>query len=290
MAKSRKPQLFRKGFQRLAWAALSLLALFGLAGTASGQTSNETALPYSPSLDLSSMDKSIDPCVNFYEYACGGWRKKNPIPADQTSWSVYGKLYQDNLNFLRGILEQAASNTNQRDPVTQKIGDFYASCIDEAGIEKSGLDPIKPELDAIVRLNSLRELAPLVARLQMATGGYRSILFRGGSDQDPDDSEQVIASLDQGGLGLPDRDYYTKEDAKSKETRERYVQHVQKIFELLGDNPEIAKKNAETLMRMETGLAKASMTRVERRDPYKLKHKMKIPGLEELAPNFDWET
>ena len=290
MAKSHKLQLFRKGFQRLARAALSLLALFGLAGTASGQTSNEPALPYAPSLDLSSMDKSIDPCVNFYQYACGGWRKKNPIPADQTSWSVYGKLYQDNLTFLRGILEQAASNTNQRDGVTQKIGDFYASCIDEAGIEKSGLDPIKPELEAIARLSSGRELAPLVAQLQMVTGGYRSILFRGGSDQDPDDSEQVIASLDQGGLGLPDRDYYTKEDAKSKETRERYVQHVQKIFELLGDNPEIAKKNAETLMRMETGLAKASMTRVEQRDPYKLKNKMKIPGLEELAPNFDWKT
>jgi putative endopeptidase len=266
-----------------------LLALV-LVGTASGQTAKEPALPYSPSLDLSSMDKSIDPCVNLYEYACGGWRKKNPIPADQTSWSVYGKLYQDNLSFLRGILEQAASNTNGRDAVTQKIGDFYASCTDEAGIEKSGLGPVKAEMEAIAQLNSVRELAPLVARLQMVTGGYRSILFRSGSDQDPDNSEQVIASLDQGGLGLPDRDYYTKEDAKSKETRERYVQHVQKIFELLGDSGEVAKKNAETLMRMETALAKASLTRVERRDPYKLKNKMKIPGLEELAPNFDWKT
>jgi putative endopeptidase len=270
--------------------APAILLVLGLAGTANGQTGNEPALPYSPSLDLSSMDKSIDPCVNFYQYACGGWRKKNPIPADQTSWSVYGKLYQDNLNFLHGILEQAASNSNERDAVTQKVGDFYASCVDEAGIEKSGLEPIKAELEAIARLNSVRELAPLVARLQMVTGGYRSILFRGGSDQDPDNSEQVIASLDQGGLGLPDRDYYTKEDAKSKETRERYVQHVQKIFELLGDSAETAKKNAGTLMRMETTLAKASMTRVERRDPYKLKNKMKIPGLEELAPNFDWKT
>jgi putative endopeptidase len=276
--------------QRLALAALALLALLAFVGTANGQTGNEPALPYTPSLQLSSMDKSIDPCVNFYQYACGGWRQKNPIPADQTGWSVYGKLYQDNLNFLRGILEQAASNSNQRDTVTQKIGDFYASCTDEAGIEKNGLEPIKAELEAIARLNSVHELAPLVARLQMATGGYRSILFRGGSDQDPDDSEQVIASLDQGGLGLPDRDYYTKEDAKSKETRERYVQHVQKVFELLGDSAETAKKNAETLMRMETALAKASMTRVERRDPYKLKNKMKIPGLEELTPNFDWKT
>jgi putative endopeptidase len=266
-----------------------LLAL-GLAGTANGQGSNEPALPYSPSLDLSSMDKSIDPCVNFYQYACGAWQKKNPIPADQTGWSVYGKLYQDNLTFLRGILEQASSNTSQRDAVTQKIGDFYAACTDEAGIEKSGLEPIRAELDAIAGLNSVRGLAPLVARIQMTTFGYRSILFRSGSDQDPDDSENVIASLDQGGLGLPDRDYYTKEDAKSKETRERYVQHAQKIFELLGDSAETAKKNAETLMRLETALATASMGRVERRDPYKLKNKMKIPGLEELAPNFDWKT
>src|SRR5712664_3029298 len=145
-------------------------------------------------------------------------------------------------------------------------------------------------MEAIARLNLGRELAPLVARLQMATGGYRSILFRGGSDQDPDDSEHMIASLDQGGLGLPDRDYYTKEDAKSKETREQYVKHVQKIFELLGDNAETATKNGETLMRMETALAKASMARVEPRNPYNLKHKMEIPGLEELAPNFDWKA
>src|ERR1700704_567098 len=141
--------LFSVDSQRLALVALTLLALFAMAGTASAQTTNEPALPYSPSLDLSSMDKSIDPCVNFYQYACGGWRKKNPIPADQTSWSVYGKLYQDNLTFLRGILEQAASTANQRDAVTQKVGDFYVSCIDEAGIEKSGLDPIKRDFEGI---------------------------------------------------------------------------------------------------------------------------------------------
>src|SRR5882762_8520211 len=277
-------------FTTLSLLSSCLLSLCVLPQKANAQSANEPALPYIPSLQLDSMDKSIDPCVNFYHYACDGWQKKNPIPADQTGWGVYGKLYQDNLNFLRGILEHAASGSNQRDAVTQKVGDFYASCTDETGIEKSGMEPIKAELEAIARLKSVHEMATLVAQLQMTTGGYRSILFRGGSDQDPDDSESVIASLDQGGLGLPDRDYYTKEDAKSKETREKYVQHVQKVFELLGDNTETAKKNAETLMRMETALAKASMTRVERRDPYKLKNKMKIPGLEELAPNFDWKT
>jgi len=281
---------FAFGSRRQSRTALTLLALLWFASQASAQSAKEPELPYSPSLNLSSMDKSIDPCVNFYQYACGGWRDKNPIPGDQTTWSVYGKLYQDNLHFLRGILEQAGSAANPRDVVAQKIGDFYASCIDESGIEKSGLGPLQEQLDAIARLNSVRELAPLLARLQMVTFGYRSILFRGGSEQDPDDSAQVIASLDQGGLGLPDRDYYIKESAKSKETRDRYVRHVQKIFELLGDDAPTAQKNAATLMRMETSLAKASLTRVERRDPYKLKHKMNVAGLQELAPNFDWKA
>ena len=270
---------------------LKLLAcLLVLAATTNAQTREEPVLPYSPSLNINSMDKSIDPCQNFYKYACGRWQKENPIPADQTSWSVYAKLYQDNLNFLRGILEQASANENGRDAVTQKIGDFYAACVDEAAVEARGADALKPQLEAIAHVKTVHDLAPLVARLQLYTGGYRSILFQSGSTQDPDNSEQQIAALDQGGLGLPDRDYYTKDDAKSKETRERYVQHVQKIFEMLGDAPETAKKNADTLMRMETAMAKASMTRVERRDPYKLKNKIDTPALEKLVPNFDWPT
>lgn len=249
----------------------------------------EPVLPYTPSLDTNAMDKSADPCVDFYQYSCGGWKKSNPIPPDQTSWSVYGKLYQDNLNFLRGILEEAAQGNSSRDAVTQKIGDFYAACMDESAVEKRGIAPIKSDLDAITRLKSTHELAPLVARLQLATQGS-GMLFGGGSTQDPDNSEQQIAGLDQGGLGLPDRDYYIKDDAKSKETREKYVQHVQKIFELLGDNTETAKKNADIVMQIETALAKSSLTRVERRDPYKLKNKMKVAQLNTLAPNFNWQA
>lgn len=271
-------------------AILLLAALpFSLAQNQSSQGSG--ALPYSPSLDVTSMDRSVDPCVDLYTYSCGGWQKKNPIPPDQTSWSVYGKLYEDNLIFLRGMLEQAAQPDPNRNAVTQKIGDFYAACTDEAAVEKRGASPIQPDLDAIAQINSLKDVTPVAARLQFTYNWYSyssSMLFRAGSNQDPDNSEQVIADVDQGGLGMPDRDYYTNDDAKSKETRDRYVLHVQKMFELIGDSPDAAKTNAETVMRMETALAKASLTRVERRDPHKLVHKMTVADLTHIAPNIDW--
>jgi putative endopeptidase len=276
---------------RKCWLFLSLLLgpcllTLGLSSATAqtSQPSSEATLPYSPSLDLTSMDKSVDPCVDLYTYSCGGWQKKNPIPPDQTSWSVYAKLYQDNLVFLRGMLDEAARPTPDRNAVTQKIGDFYAACTDEGAVEKRGISAIQPDLDAIAKLKSTKEITPLVAHLQMTS----SILFNSGSTQDPDNSEHVIADVDQGGLGMPDRDYYTKEDAKSKETRERYLQHVQKVFELSGDSAATAKKNAETVMRIETAMAKASLTRVDRRDPHKLVHKMKVADLTQLAPNFDW--
>ena len=261
------------------------------AQTPSTQQSSEPALPYSPSFDVSSMDKSVDPCVDLYRYSCGGWQKRNPIPPDQTSWSVYAKLYQDNLTFLRGMLEQAAQRDEHRNAVTRQIGDFYAACMDEGTVENRGLAAIQPELDGIRQLKSAKELTPLVARLQLIYGRYSyntSLLFSAGSTQDPDDSEHVIAEVDQGGLAMPDRDYYIKDDAKSKEARQHYLQHVQRVFELIGDSPAAAKQNAEAVLRLETALAKASLTRVERRDPHKLVHKMKVADLIQLAPNFDW--
>lgn len=258
-----------------------------LAVPAACQTSTEAALPYSPSLDVTSMDKTIDPCTDFYTYSCGGWQKRNPIPADQTSWSVYSKLYQDNVRFLRGILEEAAAKKTGRDKVTQEIGDFYSACMDESAANERGARAIQPDLDRIAAMKSNHDIAMLTAHITLPFG--RTLLFGAGSAQDPDNSEQVIADLDQGGLGLPDRNYYTKEDDKSKEIRGRYVQYVQAIFQLLGDPADTAKRNADTVMRMETALAKASWTRVEQRNPYNLKNKMKMSDLEQLAPNFDWK-
>ena len=270
--------------------ALLLTGLFAIATCAQqtkpSQSHSEPVLPYTPSLDPAAMNPTADACVDFYEYSCGGWRKMNPIPSDQTSWSVYAKLYEDNLNYLRGILEEASTAAN-RDVVTQKIGDYYASCMDEAEVEKLRAKPLQSNLLAIQSLKSAKELAGLIANLHIEGN---SALFSSAPGQDPDNSDEVIMGVSQGGLGLPDRDYYVKDDAKSKETRERYLQHVQKMFELLGDSPDTAKNNAAVVMRMETGLAKASLTRVERRDPYKQKHKMSVPDLYKIAPDFDWNS
>jgi endothelin-converting enzyme/putative endopeptidase len=243
-------------------------------------------LPYSPSLDLTSLDKSVDPCVDLYQYSCGGWEKKNPIPADQTRWDVYGKLYQDNLDLLRRILESAAT-APKRDSLTRQIGDFYAACMDEGAADKRGLTALRPELEAIAAVKTTRQLAPLMARLQLMTSGA-PILFGTDSTPDPDDVEHQIAELGQGGLGLPDRDYYTNTDAKSEEIRERYLQHVAKVFELLGASPAEARESSGAVMEIETALAKASLTRVERRDPYKQKNKMTLAQVSVLAPHFDW--
>jgi putative endopeptidase len=288
MIMKKQPAFFLSQLLVFAFAVHALYAQNQAPKTSPAQSSPEPALPYTPSLDSSAMDRSVDPCVDFYRYACGSWSKKNPMPADRSVWVVYAKAYEDNLQFLHGILEQAKS-TSQSDPITQKIGNFYAACMNEDAVNKAGLQPLQPELQAIAAIQSPADLAAETARLQLMIAG-NSIIFGAGSTQDPDDTEKQIAQLDQGGIGLPDRDYYTNQDEKSKEQRAEYVEHVQKVFELMGNSPVVAAKNAATIMKMETGFAQASWTQVERRDPYKLKNKMKLADLNTLAPNFDWKT
>ena len=235
------------------------------------------------------MDRSVDPCTDFFRYSCGSWLKKNPIPPDQASWDVYSKLSQDNQRFLWGILDQASKPAAGRSLVETEIGDYFNACMDESTVEKAGAAPLKPGLDEIAALKSTRDLPAYLGREHLNIAGSH-MLFGFGSNQDFADSSRIIAFASAGGLGLPDRDYYVKTDAKSQETRQKYVEHMQKMFELLGDAPQIAKAHAQTVMDIETALAKVSLTRVEKRDPYKLFHKMTRAQLQALTPAFQWAT
>lgn len=245
-----------------------------------------TELPYTPSLDPTAMDRSVDPCVDFYEFSCGGWKAKNPIPPDQSRWSVYDKLYEDNLRYLWGLLESAAEPRPERGEEERRIGDYFAACTDLGTIERRGLGPIRAALDAIAAAPDRRALGTLLAAQHLAGS---SALFDFDSEQDARDSSRFIAALGQGGLGLPDRDYYTRADGKFPEQRERYLAHVARLLELAGDTPERAAAGARTVLAIETALAESSLTRVERRDPQKVYHLTKRPELERLAPAFAWD-
>jgi putative endopeptidase len=254
-------------------------------------------LPAKPDavLDVTSMDRSVNPCVNFYTYSCGGWMKKNPIPPDQPSWAAWDKMQDENTERLREILEEAAAGGAGRNAAMQKIGDYYVSCMDEKAVQAASIRPLQPYLDAIDSLHAKQDLAQVAANWAYASRSYwsndqRTTLFFFSSDQDAEDSSQTIAEVSQGGLGIPDRDYYLEDDATSQEIRKQYVAHVQKMFELLGDKPETAAAEAQAVMRIETALAKGSMTQEELRDPQKVYHKMSVNELQKLAPNFPWSA
>jgi len=266
-----------------------LLFLWCVAASLSlAQDTPLTSLPYTPSLDAAFMDRSVDPCTDFYQFACGNWNKLNPIPADQARWDVYSKLANENERLLWGILETAAKAGASRTPNEQKIGDFFHSCMDTAAVEREGAKPIAPALERIAQLKSVDDIAAFIAHEQ--NEGFESgMLFGFGSNPDFDDSSQVIAFAGAGGLGLPDRDYYTKADAKSQEIRQRYLEHVQKMLELIGEAPANAQADAQAVMQIETALAQASLTRVELRNPYNLKHKVTRVQLNQMMPHFDWD-
>ncbi len=237
--------------------------------------------PAPPALDT--VDKAADPCTNFYQYACGSWLKKTEIPADQSRWGSFNELHERNQMLLRDLLEKDSAADASRGAIDQKIGDFYGSCMDEKSANAKGAEPIQPELDRIAAVKDKAALMDAIARVHLVGPNP---LFNFYSNSDLHNSEQVIAYIDQGGLSLPDRDYYIKEDAKTVEARKHLAEYITTSFTLAGRSPEDAAHAAETVLRIETALAKASMDRTARRDPKNRDHKMTRDQAVALAPNF----
>jgi endothelin-converting enzyme/putative endopeptidase len=238
-----------------------------------------------PGFDLGALNRNVDPCVNFYQYACSGWMTANPVPGDASRWGRFDVLQDRNRMLLKDVLEAAAVDRPNRSATDQKIGDFYAACMDEKTIEARGLEAIQRDLNRIAVIQDRKEILGVVVYM-FRIGSWP--FFRFGSEQDARDSTHVIAVMDQAGLGLPDRDYYLKTDAKSVDLRDKYAAHIQNVFELLGTPAAEARKKAAAVLAIETELAKGSLDRVSRRDPEKVYHKLKVAELSALAPAFDW--
>ncbi len=269
----------------------SALALLAFAAALPAQSflpadSAPTAVPKKPiSFDLSAIDKTVDPCTDFYQYSCGNWKKNNPIPADQVRWGRFNELADRN-NYLLYQELKAASDA-PKSPLQKKYGDYFAACMNASLADSLGAKPIEPELKAIDALRDTKQLAALDVDLTKRFGS--GAIFYLGVQQDQKDATKQILSTGQGGLTLPDRDYYLTQDDRSKKLRDHYVAHVTKMFVLLGDKPEKAATEAADVLRIETAFAQGSMARVEMRDPAKRYHIMTVAEVQALSPYFNWQ-
>jgi putative endopeptidase len=265
----------------------TLLPLLLAAAAAPAVAADKPATaPKSPgAFDVSALDKTADPCADFYEFACGGWRKTNPIPPDETRWGRFNELAERNREDLHQILEAVKDPASTRSPVGARVGDYYAACMDEATIEALSRKPVEPILGRVEAVQSKADFFRLLGEHE---GTALPTLFRFGSAPDMHDSNRTVATVGQGGLSLPDRDDYLKDDAKSKEKREKFLEHAARMLELAGEDPATAKADAATVMRIETALANASMDRIAMRDPKNRDNPMSVTELQQLAPAFDF--
>jgi putative endopeptidase len=238
---------------------------------------------FGQAVNVDAIHKTIDPCQDFYQYACGNWLKTAEIPADQTSWSSFVEIRERNAVILRQILEKASAPDAGRDAISQKIGDYYGSCVDEKAANAKGVTPLQPELQRIADVKDKAGLIKAIARVQSLGPNP---LFNFYSSSDLHSANDVIAYIDQGGLSLPDRDYYIKDDPKTVAARKSFVEYATQLFTLSGQSSNQAAESAQSVLRIETALAKASMERTARRDPKNRDHKMTLSEAEALAPNF----
>ncbi len=239
-------------------------------------------------LDIANLDTTCAPCTNFYQFANGGWLKANPIPAAYAQWGSFNELAESNNDKLKHVLDDAAAQRlTAADPAVRKVGDFYAACMDTIAIERAGYAPIKPDLARIAAIRSPADVQRyMIAEAANGSGG----LFDLGSTQDFKNSSQVIGGIGQGGLGLPDRDYYFKTDAATAAIRAAYVRHIANDLVLVGDTPERAAAFAQQILALETSIAGSHLTRVQQRDPNESYHRMTPVQVQTLAPDFDWNA
>ncbi len=267
---------------------IGILTLALLAGcTGKTQKNMDTEKKYPP-FDIQNMDLSVKPGNDFFVYANGNWLKNNPIPADKNSRSSFDELVEKNRHDIREIIEEAAAAKDaQPGSITDKIGKFYNSGMDTIALEQQGLSPLKVFFGKIDSIRSIADVQTVAAWFQTYGMNPFFAIF---SNQDAKNSSSVIAGCWQAGIGLPERDYYFNNDESTRKIREAYIVHLTKMFELLKDEPAVAEKNAQTIMKIETRLAKASFTNVENEDPQKTYNKVTIDGLKKLAPNMDWKS
>ena len=236
------------------------------------------------SMDLTAIDRSADPCNNFYQYACGNWRKENPIPADKSRWGRFDELGEHNRYTVYELLKQASEHP--ANPLQVKYGNYFAACMNDKLADEKGAAPIQPMLAEIGTWNDKAQLGSLVANLEDKHG--IGLLYGFGSEQDQKDSTRQIAGIGQGGLSMPDRDYYLEDSAHMKDLRTKYVAHVTKMFTLLGDSPDKAAAEAQAVMRIETALAKGSMPRQDLREPANVYHIKTVSELQSMTPDYKW--